>query len=120
MSATHAFAAHLRLNLKSGEDRESCLNFLETIDATPTDKIYCLEMLNRWITYGIFTGTYTVQLRSAIPLEIGAETFTAQQTSAIPSQIELEIMRVAMAGIAFCKGKIDNQDSEEDTDSDCA
>jgi hypothetical protein len=112
MSAVDAFFAFVRLNLKSGEDEESCLNFLETLDITHNDKSYCIGMLERRIQFNIFAGTFTAQPTSALPYDASYP----HEINSNP-QIQLEIMRVAMAGIQFCKMKIDNQDSEEDTDS---
>jgi hypothetical protein len=89
MLAVGDFFAFVKSNLKSGEDAEACLNFLDTLDMTHSDKTYCVGMLERRIKYNLFT----VQ----------------------PSSYD-EIRSVAMAGILFCKLKIDNQDSEEDTD----
>ena len=108
-----AFFAFVKLNLKSGEDKETCLNFLETLDTTQNDKSYCIGMLERHIKYNIFAGTFTAQPSSALPSY--DESYPHEINSNPP--IELAIMRVAMAGIQFCKLKIDNQDSEEDTDS---
>jgi hypothetical protein len=112
MSAVDAFFAFVRLNLKSGEDEESCLNFLETLDITPNDKSYCIGMLERRIQFNMFAGNIPAQPTSAIPYEASYP----HEINSSP-QIQLEIMRVALAGIQFCKMKIDDQDSEEDTDS---
>jgi hypothetical protein len=91
MSAVGDFFAFVKSNLKSGEDAQACLNFLDTLDMTHSNKTYCVGMLERRIKYNLFTVHLT------------------------PSSYD-EIQSVAMAGIRFCRMKIDNQDSEEDTD----
>jgi len=95
MSAVGDFFAFVKSNLKSGEDAQACLNYLDTLDMTHSNKTYCVGMLERRIKYNLFT----------------------VQPSSTPYD---EIRSVAMAGILFCKMKIDNQDSEEDTDEEGA
>ena len=97
MSAVGDFFAFVKSNLKSGEDAQACLNFLDTLDMTHSNKTYCVGMLERRIKYNLFT----------------------VQPSSSQSLYD-EIRSVAMEGILFCKMKIDNQDSEEDTDEEGA